>query len=253
MKNLIYLFFISLVFGSCDAEDAPGCLKKAGPIISREFPVSSFEEVIVYERVKLFIIQGEEQKIVVETGENLITGVSVDVENNRLSIKDNNSCNLVRAYEITKVYVTVPRLTWLQNSSGSTIESIGVIKGDSLWLRSENQAKDLSIHTDGDFKLDLDVENLRITNDNYSNYFLTGKASKVNAFFAAGDGRMEAANLIVQNYNIFHRGTNKLIINPRNSLIGNIYSNGDIISKNRPPIVNVTEHYNGRLIFDTTP
>ncbi len=250
MNKKIFLLFIGLSLSGCDAEDAPGCFKKAGAIITRELSVSSFEEVIVYERVKLFITQGDTYKVVVETGENLAEGVSATVENNRLSIRNSNSCNLVRAYEITRVFVTVPRLTWLQNSSGSTIESIGAIKVDSLWLRSVNQERDLSIHTDGDFKLDLDVENLRITHDNYSNYFLSGKVLNFNAFFAAGDGRLEAANLIVQNYNVFHRGTNKMIINPRNSLIGNIYSNGDIIAKNRPPVVKVTEHYRGRLIFE---
>ncbi len=250
MKKLIILFFISLVISGCDAEDAPDCIQTAGKIITKELPVSSFEEVIVYERVKLFIQQGDVHKVVVETGENLLPEVSVNVENNRLSIRNGNSCNLVRDYEITKVFVTTPHLSWLQNSSGSTLESIGTIKADSLWLRSENQARDLSIHTDGDFKLDLEVENLRITNDNYSNYFLSGKVLNFNAFFAAGDGRLEAANLVVQNYNIFHRGTNKLIINPRNSLRGNIYSHGDIIAKNRPPVVDVTEHYRGRLIFE---
>lgn len=250
MNKLVILLFICLSVSGCDAEEAPDCFQTAGAMVKKDIPVASFEEVIVYERVKLFIEQGEIHKVVVETGQNLISEVSVKVENNRLSIRNNNACNLVRNYEITKVFVTTPDLSWLQNSSGSTIESIGTIKADSLWLRSENQARDLSIHTDGDFKLDLDVENLRITNDNYSNYFLTGKALNFNAFFAAGDGRLEAENLIVQNYNVFHRGTNKLIINPRNSLIGNIYSNGNIIAKNRPPIVNVTEHYRGRLIFE---
>lgn len=250
MKKLIFLFIICLFISGCDAEDAPDCLQKAGAIITKEFPVSPFEEVMVYEKVKLFIEQGEIHKVIVESGKNLMSEVTVNIENNRLIIRNNNSCNLIRDYEITKVYVTVPDLTWLQNSSGSTIESIGTIKSDSLWLRSENQARDLSIHTDGDFKLDLDVEYLRITNDNYSNYFLSGKVLNFNAFFAAGDGRLEAGDLIVQNYNIFHRGTNKLIINPQNSLIGNIYSNGDVISKNRPPVVNVTEHYRGKLIFE---
>lgn len=251
MKKLIFLFFVSLAIYGCDTEDAPDCLQTAGKIITKELSVSSFEEIIVFERVKLFIQQGDVHKVVVETGENLLPEVSINVENNRLSIRNNNSCNLVRDYEITKVFVTTPNLSWLQNSSGSTLESIGTIKADSLWLRSENQARDLSIHTDGDFKLDLDVENLRITNDNYSNYYLSGKVLNFNAFFAAGDGRLEAANLVVQNYNVFHRGTNKLIINPQNSLRGNIYSNGDIIAKNRPPVVDVTEHYRGRLIFET--
>ncbi|WP_034894176.1 head GIN domain-containing protein [Gillisia sp. Hel_I_29] len=248
--KIIFCIILTVTFLGCDKEDAPGCFKTAGSIITEEVAVSPFNEIIVYERVKLYLDQGEEQRIVIESGENLINDVGVEVVDNRLSIRNENSCNLFRDYEITKVYVTVKDLTWLQNSSGSTIETTGVIKLEDLWLRSVNQERDLSIHTNGDFKLDLDVKNLRITNDNVSNYFLTGKADKVNAFFAAGDGRMEAADLIVQDYQIFHRGTNKLIINPQQSIRAELRSSGDVISKNRPPVVKVDEYYTGRLIFE---
>ncbi|MBT8295128.1 MAG: DUF2807 domain-containing protein, partial [Gramella sp.] len=69
-------------------------------------------------------------------------------------------------------------------------------------------------------------------------------------FFAAGDSRLEARDLIVQNYDLFHRGTNKLIVNPQQTLKGDIFSYGDIISVNRPPVVDVEEHFRGRLIFE---
>lgn len=249
MKKIFFLYALLIVSG-CDSEDAPTCIKEAGEIISKEIEVAAFEEIIVYERVKLFIEQGEKHQVIIETGENLIDEVSVKVVNNRLSIRNENACNLFREYEITKVYVTVPNLNWLQNSSGSAIESIGTLKFQNLHLVSENQARDLSIHTDGDFILNLDVKNLRITNDNYSNYFLRGKAENFKVFFAAGDSRLEAGELIVQNYDVFHRGTNKMIINPQISLKGDIYSNGDVISRNRPPVVDVTEHYRGKLIFE---
>lgn len=250
MKKLVFLILSTFLLSSCDAEDAPGCFKKAGEIIQDEVAVDVFNEIIVYERVKLFIKQGPVQKVVIETGENLRKDVSVEVINNRLSIRNENSCNLVRDYELTKVYVTIPDLTWLQNSSGSAIESIGTLKLNNLWLRSVNQENDLTIHTDGDFILDLDVENLRITNDNVSNYFLKGKVENFNVFFAAGDSRLDAPELLVQHYEIFHRGTNKMILFPVQSLKGELRSSGNVIAKNRPPIVSIEEFYTGRLIFE---
>lgn len=250
MKKLVFLILSTFLLSSCDAEDAPGCFKKAGDIIQDEVAVDTFNEIIVYEQVKLFIQQGPIQQVVIETGENLRKDVSVEVIENRLSIRNENSCNLIREYGLTKVYVTIPDLTWLQNSSGSAIESIGTLKLKDLWLRSINQENDLSIHTDGDFILDLDVENLRITNDNVSNYFLTGKVDDCNVFFANGDGRLNAPDLIVQNYNIFHRGTNKMILFPVQSLKGELRSSGNVIAKNRPAIIDVDEYYTGRLIFD---
>ena len=247
-KILILLTF--LVITACDKEDAPGCFKKAGDIVQDEVSVDPFNEIIVYERVKLFIKQGPVQKVVIETGKNLRKDVSVEVVDNRLSIRNENSCNLLREYELTKVYVTIPDLTWLQNSSGSAIESIGTLKLEELYLLSVNQENDLSIHTDGDFILDLDVQNLRITNDNVSNYFLKGKVETFNVFFAAGDGRLDAPELLVNNYQIFHRGTNKMIIYPVETLRAELRSSGNVISKNRPPVVDVDEYYTGRVIFE---
>ncbi len=249
MKKLLGILTI-ILFAGCNSEDAPGCFKKAGEIVQDEVAIDHFNEIIVYERVKLFIQQGPVQKVIIETGKNLRQDISVEVIDNRLSIRNENSCNLVREYELTKVYVTIPDLTWLQNSSGSSIESIGTLKLNDLYLLSVNQENDLSIHTDGDFILDLDVENLKITNDNVSNYFLTGKAENFNVFFAAGDGRLDAPGLIVKNYQIFHRGTNKMIVFPVESIKGELRSSGNVIAKNRPAVVNVESYYTGRLIFE---
>jgi len=250
MKKVFFLILVFLTALGCDTENVPDCFKSDGAIVREEIAVTAFEEIIVYERVKLFIEQGEEYKVVVETGKNLIDGITVEVENNRLSIRNATSCNLFRDYAITKVYVTTPTLNWLQNSSGIAIESVERLKFENLWLRSFNQEKDPNIHTDGDFILELEVENLRITNDNISNYYLTGKVENFNAFFAAGDGRLEAGDLIVQHADIFHRGTNKMILNPIQSIKGEIRSSGNLIAKNRPPIVNVKTFYTGKLIFE---
>ncbi|MFD1095065.1 head GIN domain-containing protein [Salegentibacter chungangensis] len=251
MKKLVVILWILLLgLASCDTEKAPDCFQTAGKIVKKEVQLEAFEEVMVYERVKLFIQQGEEYSATIETGENLLEEVSLEVKDNRLSIRNTNACNLFRDYEVTKVYLTTPTLNWLQNSSGSAIESIGTLNFPELWLRSFNQEMDPDIHTNGDFILELNVERLRITNDNFSNYFLTGNVGTADIFFAGGDGRLEAADLIVQHYDIFHRGTNKLIVNPQQSIKGDIYGFGDVISKNRPPEVNVKEHYKGRLIFE---
>ena len=41
-----------------------------------------------------------------------------------------------------------------------------------------------------------------------------------------------------------------MIINPIESLRGSIRGTGDVISVNRPPIVEVEEYYTGQLLFE---
>jgi hypothetical protein len=43
---------------------------------------------------------------------------------------------------------------------------------------------------------------------------------------------VEAADFLIQDLIVFHRSTNKIIVNPRVSIIGEIRSLGDVISEN---------------------
>ena len=246
----IFLMLAIIAFLGCDSEDAGNCVQTAGEITKEEISLEEFDEIMLYDKIKLYIQQGDEQKVTVETGKNLRNEILVEVKEGRLILQNENRCNFVRDYGITKIYVTVPDLKYLRHAGNIPLESIGTLNFEELWLVSENQARDPEIHTNGDFRMDLNVQNLRITSDNYSHFFLSGKVENFNGFFAAGDSRLEARDLIVQHYELFHRGTNKLIVNPQQSLKGDIYSYGDIISVNRPPVIDVEEHFRGKLIFE---
>ncbi len=249
MKKMWLILFGFIFITACDKEDAPECFQTTGDIIQQEIEVAAFEELIVHGRIKLYIEQGPVQKVVIEAGRNLIEKVSASVEDGRLSLRNSDDCNFFRDYNTTSVYVTVPDLTWLQNASNNTIESVGTLNFPVIWLRSFNQEKDPDIYTNGDFRLNLVSDYIRVTGDHYSNYFLTGSTNYLNLYIADGDGRFEGSNLISDVIEIQHRGTNKLFVNPQNELKGEIRSTGDVISVNRPPIVNLPSFYTGKLIF----
>lgn len=250
MRKLIYLALLGFFFAGCDKEDAPDCFQTVGDMVTQEVTVAPFHELIVYKGIKLFIRQGEEQKVIIESGKNLIGEISAEVEDGRLSLRNSNGCNLFRDYNVTKVYVTVPDLSWLQNAGNNAIEGIGELHFPEIWLRAYDQENISDIYTIGDFRLNLVSESIRITSDNYSHFFLSGSTGYLDAYFAAGDGRLEAADLIAQTVEIQHRGTNKLIVNPQQVLKGEIRSTGDVISVNRPPVVDIETFYTGSLIFE---
>ena len=62
--------------------------------------------------------------------------------------------------------------------------------------------------------------------------------------------RFEGEQLIAQHINVYHRGSNKMIVNAQQSLTGTLYSTGDLIAKNHPNEVEVEELYTGSLIFE---
>ncbi len=253
MKNLSYTFLLLLLLlllVGCSTEQSWDCFKSSGDIIQSEIEVLPFTKILVWDRTKLILQQGTEQKIVVESGENLIDNVNLTVTDGRLEIHNNNSCNLARDYGITKVYVTSPNITEIRSSSGYLIESIGTLSYPELTLLSEDHNLEGQFHTDGDFRLDLNVEKLSVTANGLSKFYLSGKANKASFGLYAGDCRIYSEGLTVQDLVIYHRSSGPMIVNPQRSIKGKIVSLGNVISKNRPPIVEVEELYRGRLIFE---
>ncbi|MGI0106819.1 head GIN domain-containing protein [Salinimicrobium sp. WS361] len=249
-KYLLILPFLSLMFFvACDTEDAPDCFQIAGNMITKEFQVEPFEELIVFEGIDLFIEQGAEHIVLVKTGENLMKEISAEVVDGRLILRNDNGCNFVRDYNLTSIHVTVPNLTWLQNSGNRVIKSVGELNFPNIWLRSLNQERAKGVYTVGDFDLHLVSDYVRVTGDDFSNFFLRGETENLNLYIANGDGRVEAQGLSAGTVEIQHRGTNKLFVNPQQVLKGEIRSTGDVISVNRPPVVEVESFYTGKLIF----
>ncbi|MFD1061928.1 head GIN domain-containing protein [Winogradskyella litorisediminis] len=250
MKKIIYIIALLSVF-TCDNADVPDCFQAAGEIIQVEYDLNGFDKITVLQRSQLIVSEGQ-FSVTLETGENLENDISVFVNaNGRLIIDNENACNISRDYGITKVFVSAPNVTEIRNASGLEVLSVGVLSYPNLLLISEDlEEEEDAFNTNGDFRLDLDVQNLKIIQNNLSNFFLTGNVTNLDINFLFGDGRFEGRNLSVENTTLFHRGTNDIILNPQNSLTGSILSTGDVRITNTPTVLNVEELYTGRLIVE---
>lgn len=247
MKKFVVIFF-SFALASCGV-DPVDCVKPNGTIVEKQIEIETFDKVNVIGNVSLFIRQADEQNIVIEADENFIDDVSLTVEDGELQIRGEDSCNLFRDYGTTKVVIYVPNLTIIRSSTSGRIEGMGALVFPNLTLISENQAKEDEVYTNGVFKLNLACNYLNITNDNIAKFFISGSVENLRVGFYGGDGRLEAGNLWAENVDVFHRGSNKMIVNPRQSLTGEIRSTGDVIAVNQPPVIEVESFYTGKLIF----
>ena len=249
MKNICYLLLPLFILG-CNPKNIDDCLKTEGSPIERNYETAFFDKIITQSRVKLFIQSSTTQSVIVKTGDNLIDDVKVSVnDENTLLIENNNGCNIFRDFEQVRVFVSAPNITSIRNGSGYSIESIGVLDYPDLTLISEDGNNDDLFNTDGDFILQVNSNRLEIVGNNISNFFLSGETTSAQFKLFGGDGRIDAPNLVIQNLKIFHRGSNVMIVNPQQSITGELRSTGDVISLNRPPTVDVEEFFSGQLIF----
>lgn len=234
---------------SCNSENAPDCFQNAGDLVRVEVEVPDFSTITVFEKLNLVLRQGEEQRVEIESGEFLLNEISAEVEDGRLIVRNENGCNFVRDFGISTIYVTSPNITEIRSSTGLLICSDGVLSYPSLTLFAESFVNPEAETTDGSFDLTLDVEQLSIVVNGIAFFQLRGATENLNITVAAGDSRIEAEDLLAQNVNLDHRGSNTVFVNPQERISGVIRGTGDVISVNRPPSIDVEEIFNGRLIF----
>ncbi|HEX9601978.1 MAG TPA: DUF2807 domain-containing protein, partial [Mariniflexile sp.] len=109
MKKITCIVISVLMF-ACNSEQTGDCFQTTGTIIQQEVSVSNFDKILVNRDIELVIKEGAEQKVIIETGKNLLNDVEAVVTDGKLILTDNNSCNYVRDYGVTKVYVTSPNI-----------------------------------------------------------------------------------------------------------------------------------------------
>ncbi|NKI30494.1 head GIN domain-containing protein [Croceivirga thetidis] len=242
------LFWLVLCL-SCNSESASDCFQSAGDLVRVEVEVEEFSQITVFELLNLVLIEGDEHKVEIETGEFLLNDIKATVEGERLLLRNENGCNLFRDYELSTVYVTSPNITEIRSSTGLLVSNIGALTYPSLDLISESFFVPEAETTSGSFNLTLDNESVSIVVNGISFFNLSGRTQNLGITVAAGDTRIQAESLEAGTVTINHRGSNDILVNPQERIAGTIRGYGNVISFNRPEVIAVDETFEGRLIF----
>ncbi len=236
-----------LLLLGCDSGNPKWCFDQGDTTAQKFIETSAFNEIIVRQNIQLFLAEGPQQ-IKIVTAQSLIDEVKVSVQNGVLTLIDPNRCDLLVASEPTQVFVTAPNITRIRNASQYEVASIDTLRYERLVLVSDkNEGAQYSI---ADFRLELEVQGLEIIANNFSNFFLSGKADRALIGFYGGANRFEGEHFKVNDLRVFHRGSNEMIVYPLDRIEGQIVSNGDVIAKNRPEVVDVEVLFTGRLRFE---
>jgi hypothetical protein len=245
MKKIILL--IGLIFISFSCSKPSECIEATGAIITKDFTVADFDKITVYQGISLVITEGPVYKVEVQTGENLMSNIQVSFADGLLILKDNTTCNWVRDYGNTVVYITAPNITEINSKTERIIASNGILTYPFLRL----VAFDISDGAGtGDFNIQIDNNQLVIDNNNVSRYFVSGQTDNLSVNFYDGNGRFNGENLSAKSIYVYHRGSNDMIVKPTEVITGKMVSTGNVILKNNPPIVDVQQLYHGRVIYN---
>jgi len=240
---------MATVLFSCDKENGSDCFQATGTIITTEFEVAPFTKIQFEDDVTLVLKQEPTQSVVIETGENLLSDIAVFVEDGRLIIQDNNGCNLVREYGVTKAYVSVPDVTEIRNSSSKEVRSDGTLNFSNLTLVSNSSGDIDGVKKSGDFILNIVSENFSISANGQSIFYITGETQTADIVFSDEWPRFEGENFKIDTLSILQRSATYMKVFPQNKISGEIRGTGDVILYNTPDIIEVEEYFTGQLII----
>ena len=243
LRRILWIWFVLALSFSCTKD----CYEDKGEIITRDIEVAPFANLIVNSGVEVHIKQGDTPHISVEIDKNKWDNFHYQVTGETLELRADSPCPLHPSFDPVRVYITVPNLKTIRNSSEYTLVSDGVLTFPHLSLLSENFQN--AYFNVGGFDFEINNMSLSVASNGLAVMHLRGKTRKLELFYYAGIGRFEGKDLQAETVYIYHKGNNTLHVYPIAKIKGAIYANGDVISYNKPPLVEVKAYFKGQLYF----
>lgn len=230
MKKIRYRFPFFFLLGllcwvGCEQSDV-NCITSNGKTIRQERILEDFDSIDVRDYVNLFISQDSVNKITVESGQNIISGITTEVVNRQLTVRNLNKCNWLRSYDVpVNVYISVKNLMKIYYYSSGNVSTLNTLKSYSLTVEVWGGC--------GTIDLDLDI---------YQGYFviqmgtvdfnLHGRCA-INTIFSGDYGPFQCKDLKTGYSYVTNKSSNDCYVNASQYLraeigsIGNIYYTGN--------------------------
>ncbi|MGY6561160.1 MAG: GIN domain-containing protein [Luteibaculaceae bacterium] len=242
--RILFSVFLGLLLGACNKESI--CFTSSGSDVSYTIDLDPFDSLYVFRGINLELKMGETFKAEVKTKSNLQDFISVISKNNVLELRDNTSCNFVRPFGETTVTVEAPNIILIRSFTEQDIRSLDTLTYPDFRLVANANRNGAGT---GDIFVQVNVNRLALESNTVTRFYLSGTADFIYVGFFGSIPIIHGENLSVNRFQFFHRSAGNITINPIESIIGDIYGTGNIISLNQPPLVDVRAFNSGQLIF----
>jgi|SRR5690606_32867700 len=138
LVRITIALILTILFSSCGFDINFGSGIKGNGVVQEENRTvnGDFTAVSVSEGLDVYVTQGGEFKILVEADENVIDLIATDQKNGTLRI--HTIQNIGRATK--KIYVTLPKITALEASSGADLITENTIDAETIDLNASSGA-----------------------------------------------------------------------------------------------------------------
>lgn len=240
-RSLYLLLFVFIASTACKRENLDDCFTNAGAVVIKDRSSNYFDRINLNDNINLVIREGDEFKIQVEGGKNLLQSVKTEIADSVLSISNTMKCNWVRDYdnELT-VYVTSPPLWSIRYEGSGDITTDGNVTMNHLVINAWGGA--------GKIDLDLNCNTLDLGLHYGTTDFHAKGTSSMMTIYANSYGPFYCEDMNSNIVYIKNNGTNDCYIHANHILEAEITSVGNIYYSGNPPDLKCNETSTGRLI-----
>lgn len=231
----------ALMLVRCERDEGV-CFRGTGKTVSQDRLALPYHRVEVYDNINLFLLQDTAMTAIrVEAGENLLNGITTEVDSGRLVIRNRNKCNWLRSFEVpVNVYLTFTRLDTIEFRAAGNITCLNSWVNDSIRI-------DVYEGT-GRFDLDLHVFKSFIQL-RYGTVTLEAKGySQVTFISTQAFGPLHAEELVSKFTYVYTLSPNDVFVSASEELgveIGNI---GNVYYRGEPHSIKENNYGSGELI-----
>jgi hypothetical protein len=239
--SFTFLFVLVLfIWVGCD-KSGVNCITSNGKTIRQERNLGDFDSIEVRDYVNLIISQDSVNKVSVESGQNIISGITTEVVNRQLSIRNINKCNWLRSYDVpVNVYVSVKNLTKIYYLSSGNVSTTNPLKSSFLTVEVWGGSGTIDLNLDifqGYFVLQIGTVDFNLHGN-----------CPINTIYSGDYGFFQCTDLKSRYTFVTNDGSNDCYVNSSYILDATIGSIGNIYYTGKPDSVTTHIHGSGKVI-----
>jgi hypothetical protein len=238
IKILLLSFLIGGAGTSCNRDSCP-IIAGSGRIQTRVLP--PFHEIVLNDKINLILTQDSIQKISVQGGRNLLSGITTTVQDSILTISNQNGCNWLRNpdYQIN-LYVSTNQLQKISYYGAGNISSTNTLVAPQFTIDSWTGT--------GSIKLSLITPKANaFVRNNCTQITLIGQADS-SFIYCGQEGSVNGIDFISGFVNIDHKSVEDIYVYVTGSLNAIIAYTGNVYYKGNPAVIDSSLTNSGRLI-----
>ncbi len=225
----ILIFGMSFIYQGCGINGV-NTLSGDGNVETNHYEIDRFKTLKLVGMFNVILIEGEKEKLIIETDSNLFQHINVEVKNNVLSIYSDRDI-LLRPTKLD-IHITYTDLDEIISSGACNLTFESTIRSEAFRLK---------ISGAGSGKMNIETEKLKTDISGAASFIITGRAT-THEVCLSGAGNLKAEYLITENTIIDLSGAGVAVVHATKTLDAKLSGVGSIKYAGKPDVkrANVT-------------